>query len=272
MKVLSRQSSEGLMTRLFRSAVLGALAIVVGMTHATANTFNVVNNPPAPGDSTVELTFYGLQPPEYFPGAGPVQASGSANISVSVTADAASPWTAGTGNGSFNFNSSSFSLADATGLLDIGLGTFDLTYTNIGFTITSTGNIPVVGNQWNLDAIGSPDTFEIAFNSGTLVLDNPTGFLAYVVTEPIVIDFSVAPSVYTLSDLLGFGIGGTADSQSISMDLAGFERDKIVYGPLELGGAFTGQLFLTVPEPSSIVLASLGIVLLVGRSWRRGRH
>ncbi len=256
-------------------AAVAAIACLAWPAAANADMYSVAGSPPAPADSQLQIdwgnpTFGGTGT------TGPLAASGTADATVSVSADAASPWTSGTGNGSFDFNSASIALGNygpAT-LTYPGLGTVDVTMTDVVMSITSTGGIPVVNNEWNLDSIGAPSTMSMVLSSGTILMNNPTGFLATFTAPgsfPALVDLSVTPAnLGTLAQLVGNGIGGTADSQSISLDIPGGpglfveQFAETTAGPPSfiLNGWMHGNVYLAVvPEPGSVTLLGLGAAI-----------
>ena len=268
-------------------AIAGSLvACVLLGSVASAAPYSVAGSPPAPADS--ELTIdWGNSAAGNIGTTGALTVSGAADATVSVSSDAASPWMSGSGNGSFDFNSASIALPNF-GLQTLNFGAFgtvDVTFTDVKMSITSTGGIPVVNNEWSLDSIGTPSTMSMVLNSGTILLSNPTGLFGAFTAPgsfPTLVDLSVTPSTLgTLGDLTGLGIGGTADSQSISLDIPGgpglvvnsFAETAAGTPSFVLNGWIHGGVYLAVvPEPGSVALLGLGSLALALCGMRRSRN
>ena len=186
----------------------------------------------------------------------------------------AAPWSAGTGNGDLTFTGGEFDVQDVPPTtLNLGiLGSVDIQMTGVGLTISSSA-IPVVNNKWNIDKPGgAPTTMDMSLNQGTIVLDNPMGLIATYLTEPQNINLTTDPLSVSIADLLGTGLHGTADTNSIGIVIPPIAT-PILTSPLTVLAVLSGQIYLqAVPEPSSIAILGLGLVGLVVAGARHRRR
>jgi len=260
-------------TRFF--AALAAVAVLGYASVSSAVT--MTTTPINPSTLTLDVTLDGGDGPVLVGTSGPLAVDGSAEIAPSISSDGAGgPWTAGSGNGTFAFSSSSFNIADTSFLVDLGLGPgLELTATlvGVGLGITST-DIPVTGNLWDLDAPGgAPTDLTMSLNQGQILLSGAV-LEAFGADNPTILDLSAEPVGVSLADILGFGISGTADNNSVSISIPTIAIDvgAELLGPGVLFVNLSGEInVLAVPEPTSIAMLGVGVIGLVAVGRRRFR-
>jgi|GEM_PF-3038686 len=259
-------------TRLF--AALAAVAVLGYASVSSAVTMSTT--PLNPSSLTLDVTFNGGDGPVVVGTSGALSVDGSADILPDIDADGGGgPWTAGLGNGGFAFTSSSFSIQDTSFLIDLGLGPgLELTATlvGVGLEIVST-DIPVAGNLWNLDAPGgAPASLTMNLNQGQILLSGVV-LGAFGADDPTILDLSTDPVGVSLADILGFGINGTADNNSVNITIPTIAIDAgaELLGPGILFVNLAGEINILVPEPSSIAMLGLGVIGLVAVGRRRFR-
>lgn len=255
------------------NALLAVLTIGYAST-ASAVPFVAVDNPPAPASSSVVIDVDAIVVGQTIGSIGPISVTGTVDADVTVDAEGAAPWQPGTGNGSLTFNGATLLLQDLSQTVVLqGLGTIHATLNGVGMTITSSA-IPVVNNEWNIDTIGAPDSLTVGLNQGVLMLSNPTGTLAQLINPndlPIVVDLNAEPLTVGLADLLGSGLGGTADSTTIGIQIPTVAA-TLLESPIPVFAVLSGAIYLqAVPEPSTYAMLGMGIVSLVAVGRRRFR-
>lgn len=197
---------------------------------------------------------------------GPVLAHGIINARVDLD---------GAGDGTLDIDHSSLILEDATTTIDFGvLGSIDLTHTAVQMNI-HLDNQAVESYQWDLTA-NPPTDFSFGLDAGTFTVDDPTGFLATVlVNYPLVHDLQTDPLSVGLSDVLGSGIHGTAVHTAVSMQISnGIDLPIYEFVPgldLYLRIRNTLGIYAAIPEPSSGLLAGLGLIAVIPLAARH-RH
>ena len=251
---------------------LAAFAAVAAVGYASvSHAATMTTTPLNPSNLTLDVTLNGEEGPITVGTSGPLDVTGTSEITTGISANGAGgPWTAGPGNGSFSFDSASFSIADTSFLVDLGLGPgneITATLAGVGLGITSTG-IPVTGNLWDLDAPGgAPSALEMSLNQGLITLSGG------LFTDPVILDLNTDPVGVSLADILGFGITGTADNNSVSLAIPNIAIDvgADLLGPGLLFVNLSGEINVLVPEPSSIAMLGLGVVGLIAVGRRRFR-
>lgn len=197
---------------------------------------------------------------------GPVLAHGS--ITARVDLD-------GAGDGTLDIDHSSLIFEDATVTVSLGpLGTFDLTYTAVQMNI-HLDNQAVEGYQWDL-AAHPPTDFSFALDAGSLTVDNGTGFFFLLFDDPVVHDLQTDPLSVGLGDVLGSGIHGTAVHTAVSMQISN-GIDLLLDPPATGTDVYlrirnTLGIYAAIPEPSSGLLAGLGLIALVPLVARHRRR
>jgi hypothetical protein len=242
-------------------AVLGSPAV----SSAAVMTTTVIN----PSSLNLDVTFDGGDGPSVVGTTGALAVTGSADVDTAIDANGAGGnWTAGAGNGTAAFLNSSFLIQDTTFLIDLQLGPgneLTATLSGVGLQILSTP-IPVTGNQWDLDS-NPPTSLTMTLNQGQLLLSGAI-LGALGADDPTIIDLAADPIGVPLTDIVGFGIGGTADNNSVNITIPTIAIDAgaSLLGPGVLFVNLSGAINVAViPEPSSFAMLGLGVVGLVGR-------
>ena len=202
---------------------------------------------------------------------GPNNATGTAEIQLTLD---------GSLNGTMRYQGSALEIESSAGTFDLGgFGTVD--YSLQGVTLTFyTDPIDVVAGDY---AAPFADNVGLIFYSGTILIDNATGPLGDIVgsgtlferhydVEPILAYWPVTTSTGFMGTV-DAGPGGFVDAAEASLIIPGVTFpiiDVPNVGPISLG--LSGEIYLAVPEPSSLSLAALGFGGLVGFTWRRQRH
>jgi hypothetical protein len=261
-------------TRFF--AALAAVAVLGYASVSSAVT--MTTTPINPSTLTLDVTLDGGDGPVLVGTSGALSVNGSADIAPNIDADGAGgPWTAGPGNGNFAFTSSSFLIQDTSFLIDLGFGPgleITATLVGVGLGITSS-DIPVTGNLWDLDAPGgAPASLSMNLNQGQILLSGDI-LAALGADNPTVLDLNTDPVGVSLADILGFGINGTADNNSVNITIPTIAIDVGESAGLGAGALFvnlSGSInVLAVPEPSSIAMLGIGVIGLVAVGRRRFR-
>jgi hypothetical protein len=230
-----------------------------------------------PSTLTLDVTLDGGDGPVLVGTSGPLSVEGTSEVSTAISANGAGgPWTAGPGNGVFSFDSSSFTIQDTSFLVDLGLGPgneLTATLVGVGLSITSS-DIPVTGNLFDFDAPGgAPESLTMSLNSGQIQLSGAV-LEVFGADNPTILDLSTDPVGVNIADILGFGISGTADNNSVNINIPQIAIDvgADLLGPgllfVNLSGAIN---VLAVPEPGSIAMLGMGIIGLVAVGRRRLR-
>lgn len=238
-----------------------------------AATFSTASHPL---DSSLLFDVY-LGDPSEDPGLSPLGTVGPASLEgtaeIDLNLDVA-------GDGTVQFQGSSLEFESLSGTFDLGLiGTIDYDFQSVKLTFSTT---PIAVSSGGYAAPFNDDV-NLTFFSGTLVIGNATGTLADLVgTGPLFVrDYDVEPiTAYwptTTSD--GFsgavdaGTGGFVPAAEASLIIPGVTFPVIDvpnFGPISLG--LSGEVFLAVPEPSTLTLGALGFVGLTVFGWRKHRR
>lgn len=202
---------------------------------------------------------------------GPVAVSGSGNITTDL--DLAD-------SGTLQINSSTLNLSNfGPSTLNLGsFGTLDASLSSVGVSIVG-GPVAVTTNNFSINS-GTPGS--LAINSGSVVLNNPTGLLAIFLPGGTSINFSTNPVNIPFSSLGSGTISGTTDDDvglldnngaevNIPLDatvevtnLAGIPIFARLFGNVNLGSSVTA-----IPEASTMVLLSIAMASAAGIAGAR---
>lgn len=199
---------------------------------------------------------------------GPAALNGTAEIDLNL--DVA-------GDGTVQFQGSSLEFESFSGTFDLdALGTIDYDFQAVTLTFST---MPIAVSNGDYAAPFNDDV-NLTFFSGTLVIGNATGTLADLVgTGPLFVrDYDVEPITAFWPTTTSDGFSGTVDSGTggfvpaaeASLIIPGVTFPVIDvpdFGPISLG--LSGEVFLAVPEPSSLSLAALGLAGLSVCGWRK---
>lgn len=202
---------------------------------------------------------------------GPLRGSGA--ILTDIDFDAAMPWTSGPGNGTFRFIDTHLTAMNVTNVfVDLGPGgSVEVDLIDVGMSINSS-DIPVASNVWTLEGFDPPESMTVSLNSGSIVIHNLIGPVNDFISDPEILDFAATPISFDINDLLGLGVGGTADNVSISarIRLPFINISEAVGAPTLVFASAESQIYLAkVPEPTSLALLAMGCFALVAHHRRR---
>lgn len=202
---------------------------------------------------------------------GPGELTGTAEVLTTLD---------GSKNGTMRYQGSALEIESAAGVFDLGeFGTVD--YSLQGVTLTFfTNPIDVVAGDY---AAPFDANVTLIFYSGTILIDNATGPLGDLVGNGTLFErnYDVEPIIAywpttTSTGFLGYvddGPGGLVEVAEASLIIPGVTFpiiDVPNLGPISIG--LSGEVYVAAPEPSSLSLAALGFIGLVGITWRRHRQ
>lgn len=237
-----------------------------------ATTYSLEAHPLA---SNLEMAIY-LGNPADNPGTPPLGTIGpgalTGTVEIDLDLDAS-------GNGTIQFLGSQLLFEDLSGTFDLGpLGTLDYAAENIAMTWESMP-IEVVAGEYSAPFV---DNVVLTFFAGSVVLGNATGALADLVGTGDLFyqDYSVDPHTAfwgdTEQEFFGTadsGPGGLTNASEVSLlisDTTFFFRRFADIGEFYVG--FDAKVYVATPEPSSLVLASvgfMGLFVVVLRNQRK---
>lgn len=197
---------------------------------------------------------------------GPIGVNGSVNVSQSLDVNY---------DGTLSLNGSALTLDNfGPTTLDLDpLGTIDVSLSAVNLNADLQG-MAVIGTAFSIDSASSGS---LSLNNGLLILDNPTGGLAFLLPGGSTLDLSTDPQEVELAGLLGLGIGGTTDNDGGLLDP---KAEVNLYIPgvmievLEalIWARLSGEIHVAyVPEPSTYALLGMGLVGLLPVIRRRLR-
>ncbi len=244
----------------FTAILFGLIGGLLSFEVIGATTYSLDNHPLASG---LELSLY-LGNPADNPGTPPLGTIGPGALTGSVEIDLDLD---ASGNGTLQFLGSQLLFEDLSGTFDLGaLGTLDYAAENIAMNWESVP-IDVVAGEYSAPFV---DNVVLTFFAGSVLLDNATGALADVVGTGDLFfqDYSVDPHIAYWGDtdreffgMADSGPGGLTNASEASLiisDTTFFFRRFDDIGDFYIG--FDAAVYVATPEPSSMVLASVGFV------------
>ncbi len=199
---------------------------------------------------------------------GPGELTGTVEIDLNLDA---------LGNGTVQFLGSQLQIEDLFGTFDLGvLGAVE--YSIEGVVISwATAPIAVVAGNYAAPLIGD---VTLTFAAGRIVIDNPTGPIAGLFGTGTILDdnYDVSPSTVGFGSdpnneffgIVDTGVGGFVDAAEASFVIPGVIFPLVNLpnsGQISLG--YTSEVYVAVPEPSTVMLATLGLAGFVAIGWRR---
>lgn len=199
---------------------------------------------------------------------GPGDLTGTVEIDVAIDAQS---------DGTMQYQSSALEIESFAGTFDLGpLGSVDYTFQGVTLTF-ETLPIPVAAGSYSAPF---DDDVDLTFFSGTILIDNAMGPLAGLVgtgtlferaydIQPVTAEWNNTANL-GFSGIVDNGIGGFTPAAEASLLIPGVGFPIInipSVGQLFLN--LSGEVYVAVPEPSSLSLAALGLAGLSVCGWRK---
>lgn len=268
--------------------VVGAIVCSMWLAAGTAlaQVDEVLSTDAHPSQSELSLEIYLGTPDEpltqLLHTIGPLATSGTVTVNI--------PFLNESGNGSIEFVAAAFQLANSSGTVDLGaLGTIDYAAAGLGFDIIS-GVEPIAGGVFDFPF---PVLFDnsLTINDGSLVVDNPTGFLELLLGSDylVVQDYWTFPLTVQYDPVLDpqfiTSLTGTAETWIRGVDSLGarvhIDLESFIIPLIDISDGASlwlnirGDLFVaTVPEPATghLLAAALpALAIALYGVWRRRR-
>lgn len=247
-------------------SLLAAVAILFATRSASHAAMYTTAGASAPSEVVLELYLgasAGYDPDALLAALGPIGVNGSVDADVDLTG----------GDGTVTFNSANLVLDSfgPTTIVLAGLGTLDATLNGVALNFNSA---PLSVTAFNF-LIDSSSTGSLSIFDGSALLDNPTGFLAGVLTEPLVVDFSTDPVSVDFSELGDGILPGQIIGSEILLGLdAAIPLTEIIEGSdIFVWGRLTGSFTVTaVPEVGSLSMLAVAGLSATGLTIARRRR
>lgn len=253
------------------AALFSAMALVglVSPAHAIVFNFNATTaQHPVPSNLTLQILIPALSVNSSL---GPVSVSGTGNITTDLDV---------VDSGTVQINSSTLNLSNfGPTTLSLGsFGTLDASLSSVGVSIVG-GPVPVTTNNFT---ITSSTPGSLSLNSGSVVLNNPTGLLAVFLPGGTSINFSTNPVNIPFSSLGTGTINGSTDDDNGLLDNDGAEINIPLDATVEVtnlagipvlarlfGNVNLGSNVVAIPEAGSMILLSIALASAAGVAGAR---
>lgn len=199
---------------------------------------------------------------------GPGELTGTAEIDVALD---------GQSDGTLQYQGSALEIESFAGTFDLGpLGSVDYTFQGVTLTFDT---LPIPVSAGSYSGVFDDDV-NLTFFSGDILIDNAMGPLAGLVgtgtlfqrnydIQPITAEWNNTANL-GFSGVVDDGIGGLTPAAEASLLIPGVGFPIInipTVGQLFLN--LSGEVYVAVPEPSTLSLAALGFVGLTAFGWRK---